>query len=131
MKNILKIFTVTCLAAGIQIASGQVSSLPSGIWQIKSATNLLDGQTFHCNGSFEFAESFIRFSQKQGAVNYEFRIRKVVDKSLDDSMEYEIDFRGATGTIKLEKQNESASLLIELSKGHQRVLPYKFLLQKN
>lgn len=130
MKIISKIIITVMLNLIFQICFGQGNHPSKTIWHIKSATHLKDGKTFLCSGLFEFTENQIRFKQKGGLVTYEFAIRKVVQQKVADNRVMEVAFRGGIGNITLVEENGLTSVTINLSKGSQQILPYRFIVHQ-
>jgi hypothetical protein len=130
MKNKIIIpIMITALVCMIKKNFSQSSSTIVNKWMVTRAVNLETGQIFNCSGIFEFTDNKILFTQKSNRVQYEFGFRNTPVITTSATTDYEVSFRGMSGSIRLDKSSGNLSVTIDISSGKDRVLPYKFFVQ--
>lgn len=122
MKIIFQLLLITFLVSSLQ-------SFAQKKWNVTRATDLQTGDVFVCSGVFEISEDQIQFIQKNGSIRYDFRITGVAEHDNGSSLEYQINFRGLKGIIRLSNQPQESLLIIEINRGADRILPYQFSIQ--
>lgn len=127
MKKLIQ-FLLIILLINARLTSGQ-TPLSTRQWKVLQATALNNVESFVCSGYFEFSEDQISFIQKNGSVRYDFKIISSTPGRNGQSTDYDILFRGASGSIRVNSEINLSTLIIDLSKNGERILPYKFFIQ--
>ena len=122
MKITIKLFLIILLISHCT-ASAQEQ------WKIIQATELLTGEIFSSSGTFEISNDQIQFIQKNGLIRYDFKITKRSNLIDERTVEFEIIFRGAAGVLRLISGQNESTLILDIRKGAERILPYKFSLK--
>lgn len=127
MKKLIQ-FLLIILMINSKLTSGQ-TPVSTRQCKVLQATALNNGESFACSGYFEFSEDQIFFIQKNGSVKYDFKIISSTTGRNGQSTDYDILFRGASGSIRVTNEINISTLIIDLSKNGERILPYKFFIQ--